>query len=95
MPNHKSAKKRVKTNKRDELKNKAAKSALRTSIKTALTAIAGTDKEAVVAKLRDTQALLGRTWRRGIIHKNKMARLQSRMALTANRAAAAAATTGK
>ena len=89
MPNIKSAKKRVKTNKRDEIRNRAAKSTLKSAVKnTEAVFKAGTDANAVTDAHRSTQALVGRTWKRGIIHKNKMARLQSRLARHANDAKA-------
>ena len=89
MPNIKSAKKRVKTNKRDEIRNRAAKSTLKSAVKNTTAVFeTGTDKNAVTDALRSTQALVGRTWKRGIIHKNKMARLQSRLARQANNAKA-------
>lgn len=84
MPNIKSAKKRVKTNKRDELKNRTAKATLKTALKKTSAAIKeGEAKEL----LQDTQALIARTAKRGIIHKNKAARLQSRMMKQATKAA--------
>ncbi|AXA36171.1 MAG: 30S ribosomal protein S20 [Candidatus Hydrogenedentota bacterium] len=79
MPNKKSAKKRVKQNKRNELRNRAAKSAMKTAIKKTLTLLTVGEKEAAVEKCRETQALIARTWKRGIIHKNKARRLQSRL----------------
>ncbi len=88
MPNIKSAKKRVKTNKRDEIRNRAAKSTLKTSIKS-LEAMEPGDEQKKV--LRDVQALVARTQKRGIIHKNKAARVQSRLAKRVNKAGAAKA----
>jgi small subunit ribosomal protein S20 len=85
VPNVPSAKKRVRTNKRNELRNKAAKSAMKTAIKKTVAAIMS-KSDAALAMVSETQALIGRTWRRGVIHKNKMARLQSRLQLLANKA---------
>lgn len=87
MPNIKSAKKRVKTNKRDEIRNRAAKSTLKTTIKS-LEAMEGGDEQKKA--LRDVQSLVARTQKRGMIHKNKAARMQSRLAIRVNKAAAAA-----
>ncbi|MGI8908557.1 MAG: 30S ribosomal protein S20 [Candidatus Sumerlaeaceae bacterium] len=86
MPNIKSAKKRVKTNKRDEIRNRAAKSTLKTHIKT-LEAMEPGDEQKKA--LRDVQALVARTKKRGILHKNKAARIQSRLAKRVNKAGAA------
>lgn len=88
MPNKKSAKKRVITNKKSELRNKAAKSTMRTAIKTTNEAIASGAAESGQL-LRETQALIGRTSTRGIIHKKKASRLQSRLMKRASKAAAA------
>ena len=87
MPNKKSAKKRVLTNKKAELRNKAAKSTMKSAIKsTNEAATSGADNAKEL--LQETQALIGRTWTRGVIHKNKAARLQSRLMKRVNRAVA-------
>lgn len=88
MPNIKSAKKRVKTNKRDELRNKSAKSTLRTTLKSTLEAIGSGDEAASSNAVRSTQSLIARTCKRGVMHKNKASRMQSRLAKRANRAKA-------
>jgi small subunit ribosomal protein S20 len=85
VPNVPSAKKRVRTNKRNELRNKAAKATMKTAIKKTVAAITS-NSDAASALVSETQALIGRTWRRGVIHKNKMARIQSRLQLMANKA---------
>ncbi len=79
MPNIKSAKKRVKTNKRDEIRNRAAKSTLKSALKNTAVLVAGEDADAAKEAVRSTQAMIAKTWKRGIIHKNKAARLQSRL----------------
>lgn len=86
MPNIKSAKKRVKTNKRDEIRNRTAKASMKTAIKKTVTLVSGEDKAAAEKELRSTQGLIARTSKRGIIHKNKAARLQSRLAKLALKA---------
>lgn len=86
LPNIKSAKKRVKTNKRDEIKNRDAKATLKTALKKTTAAVLGGYKEVAVL-LPETQGLIARTAKRGIIHKNKAARLQSRMMKNANKSA--------
>lgn len=78
MPNIKSAKKRVKTNLRDEIKNRTAKATLKTTLKKTNAAIAAGDADSA-QQVQSTQSLIARTWKRGIIHKNKAARLQSRL----------------
>jgi small subunit ribosomal protein S20 len=84
LPNIKSAKKRVKTNLRDEARNRSAKSTMKSAVKRTQEAIANGDAEASKSQVRSTQALIGRTAKRGIIHKNKAARLQSRLMRKAN-----------
>jgi small subunit ribosomal protein S20 len=78
LPNKKSAKKRVKTNARNEMRNRAAKSAMKTAIKHTQAAIGAGEAQAG-DMLTSTQGLIARLWKRGIIHKNKAARLQSRL----------------
>lgn len=78
MPNIKSAKKRVKTNARDEQRNRAAKSTLRSALKNTNDAVSGKDEKAG-EQVRTTQSLIARTAKRGIIHKKKASRLQSRL----------------
>ena len=79
LPNKISAKKRVRQNARLNLRNRAAKSEMRTMIKKTV----ATAKEAAAVPtdmFRETQALIARMWTRGVIHKKKAARLQSRLA---------------
>ena len=85
MPNIKSAKKRVKTNARDEVRNRAAKASMRSAIKRTNSSIAAGD-ETKGEQVRDTQSLIGRLSKRGIIHKSKASRLQSRLMKRANKA---------
>ena len=78
MPNKKSAKKRVKQNARDEARNRAAKSAMKSSVRRSEEMIEAADA-GVPAQVKETQALIGRLQKRGVIHKNKAARVQSRL----------------
>ena len=79
MPNVKSAKKRVKTNERRRLRNRAARSTLRTALKTANEAIASGDGEAAAREAAKALSLIGRTAKKGVIHRNTAARYESRM----------------
>lgn len=85
MPNVKSAKKRVKTNRRDQLKNKAAKSTLRTILKSARQAV-DAGEEAAKGLVVEAQSFVARMAKRGIVHKRKAARVQSRLMKRATRA---------
>jgi len=88
VPNIKSAKKRVKTNKRDELRNRSTRSTLRTTVKATQEALTGSDKEAKAKVLSSTQSLIARSAKRGAISKNKASRMQSRLAKRANKVSA-------
>lgn len=81
MPNIKSAKKRVLISKAKNEANKAAKSALRTSIRKARAEGAGAD--AIKAASVNVDKAAGK----GLIHKNKAARLKSQLAKKANASA--------
>lgn len=81
MPNIKSAKKRVLVSKARNEANKAAKSALRTSIRKARAEGAGAD--AIKAASVNVDKAAGK----GLIHKNKAARLKSQLAKKANASA--------
>ena len=83
MPNIKSAKKRVKVIATKTARNKAAKSALRTAIKTANVAIeaSAADKDVVV---REAVKKIDQAAAKGIIHKNTAARKKSAFALKLN-----------
>lgn len=78
MPNIKSAKKRVLTSQARNEANKSAKSALRTSIKKARED--GADATTVKAAVVNVDKAAGK----GLIHKNKAARIKSQLAKKAN-----------
>ena len=78
MPNIKSAKKRVLTSQARNEANKSAKSALRTSIKKARED--GADAATVKAAVVNVDKAAGK----GLIHKNKAARIKSKLAKKAN-----------
>ncbi len=74
MPKHKSAEKRAKTNVKRQARNRAAKSGLKSSLKI----LAAMPKEENEEALRETQSVLDKAANRGIIHRNKAARMKSR-----------------
>ena len=89
MANIKSQKKRILTNERRRLRNKAVRSELKTRIKLAHAEIdAGTDEAAEAVTL--AQKRLGKAASLGMIHKNQAARRTSRLMRRAAAAAAAA-----
>lgn len=75
MPQHKSAKKRVKTNLKSQARNRAGRSTLRTRLKQ-VADLKASDREAA---LQQHQSLLDRATNAGLVHRNKAARLKSRM----------------
>lgn len=79
MPNVKSAKKRVKTNERDQIRNKTAVSAFRTALKGVNKALQSGNVDAVKAALPTALSLIGKSTKKGVIHKNKAARQESRL----------------
>jgi small subunit ribosomal protein S20 len=84
MPNIKSAIKRTKTNEKRRLRNASQKSALRTAVKQADLAIAGTDVNAARQALIVAQKKLDKAVTKGLIHKNAAARKKSRLAKKLN-----------
>ena len=76
MPQHQSAKKRVRQNEKRRLHNKDLHSQVRTKIKK-LEAME--DKEAAQEMLNDVKAELDRLASKGIIHKNKAANTKSKL----------------
>ncbi|QBK26294.1 30S ribosomal protein S20 [Ureibacillus thermophilus] len=79
MPNIKSAIKRVKTNKKANVANSSAKSAMRTAVKKAEQAIASGADNAQELVIQATKAL-DKAVSKGIIHKNAASRKKSRLA---------------
>lgn len=87
MPNIKSVKKDVLRSRIRNLRNRAAKSTMRTFVKKANTAIASGDAEVITPAITKVVSVLDRTAKRGIIHKNAAARRKSRLMRRANAAA--------
>ncbi|MFX3633707.1 MAG: 30S ribosomal protein S20 [Candidatus Pristimantibacillus sp.] len=84
MPNIKSAIKRVKTSEKRRALNASQKSALRTAVKSADQAIAGTDVEVAKAALVLATKKLDKAVTKGLIHKNAASRKKSRLAKKLN-----------
>lgn len=84
MPNIKSAIKRVKKSEKRRLRNAMIKSDLRTAVKKANIAIENKDQEAVKDLLINATKKLDKAASKGVIHKNKAARLKSRLMKKAN-----------
>ncbi len=85
MPQHKSAKKRVKTSLRKKERNKVYKTKLKNVIKKVREEEV---KETAVKSLTEATALLDKLASKGIIHKNKAANQKSKLAKAVNKMAA-------
>jgi len=80
MPNIKSAKKRVDTNKRNNERNKSNRSELHTALKKYNAAISAEDVAAAEKLLPETYEILDEKVTKGIIHKNKADRKKATVA---------------
>jgi small subunit ribosomal protein S20 len=79
MPQHKSCKKRMKTNARAQARNRAARSAMRRALRDYRAQTEGDRTEAY----KTLQSILDKAVNKGIISANKAARLKSRQAPSA------------
>ena len=70
-------------------RNKAVKSALKTSQKKVQTAISGGDADAAVARQREAARALDKAASKGVLHKRTAARKKSRLAKQVNATSAA------
>ena len=80
MPIIKSAKKRMRQNPRRNARNRMRRSAMRNSIRRLREAIEAGDAGAAQAQWVQTQGIIDRSARLGIIHPNAAARTKSRLA---------------
>jgi len=92
VANTRSARKRIRSNERKHIRNRAVRSAVRTSITKARRALLGTlptidTEDQVLAAVR----ALDRAAEKGILHRNNAARRKSRLMSMAHKLAAAAA----
>ncbi|WP_328910103.1 30S ribosomal protein S20 [Streptomyces sp. NBC_00234] len=81
MANIKSQIKRNKTNEKARLRNKAVKSALKTSIRKAREAAAAGDVEKATVAVREASRQLDKAVSKNVIHKNAAANKKSALAL--------------
>ncbi len=87
MPNIKSAKKRVALSKVAYEKNKAEKTALKTSIKKFDSAVEGGDRAVAEAAYKQAVKTVDQAVIKGLLHKNNAARKKSSMTLRLNKLA--------
>lgn len=84
MARHRDAEKKHRQSLKNRARNRNAKNALKSTVKTGRTAAASGDGKGVAAAQKAIQKVASR----GIIHKKKASRLVSRLAKAANRAKA-------
>ncbi|MFG1921574.1 30S ribosomal protein S20 [Cryptosporangium sp. NPDC048952] len=80
MANIKSQIKRIKTNEKARLRNKAVKSSLKTAIRKFRTAADAGDRDVALAELRNASRALDKATSKGVIHANQAANKKSAMA---------------
>lgn len=79
MPNHKSAKKRVRQNEKRRAVNRNNRGSVRTQIKKLRAALTASDKTQSQELLIPTIALIDKSVNKGVLHKNTAARHKSRL----------------
>ena len=84
MANIKSQLKRIKTNEKARLRNKAVKSELKTHVRRVREAVAAGDKEAATAALSLASKKLDKAVSKGVIHANQAANRKSAIAKSVN-----------
>lgn len=87
MPIIKSAKKRVKVANKAAVRNSKTKRSLKGAIKAFGRALTATDKKKAVKALDKVQSELDKAGKKGVMHKNKVARKKSQAARSAKAAA--------
>ena len=80
MPNIKSAKKRVRTSAKNNLRNRAIKSSLKTIIKKFDQAVSENNGDKASALLKEANSALDKAASKGTIHKNKADRKKAQLA---------------
>ena len=84
MANIKSQKKRIKTNEKRRVANRAVKSELKTFVRKAREAISAGDAPAAEAAVKDAGRKLDKAVSKGVIHKNQAANRKSKLAKKVN-----------
>ena len=84
MANIKSQKKRILTAEKARMRNKAAKSELKTAVKAVRAAVEAGDKDAATQAAAKAGRLLDKAASKGIIHKNQAAQRKSGVAKLVN-----------
>ncbi len=79
MANHVSSLKRARQTETKTAVNRANRSKLRGTLRSIREAIAGGDKEAIVAQYRTTVSILDKSVQKGVLHKNTANRYKGRL----------------
>lgn len=87
MANIKSAKKRILVNNKKQLRNRAVKSALKTSLKKFFAVVESGDKAQAQAMLPAITKTVDKAAAKGILHKNAAANKKSQLAIAVNKMA--------
>jgi small subunit ribosomal protein S20 len=90
MASHASALKKNRQDIKRRLRNRAHASRLKTQLKKLRMALQSADASTAAAMMKDTLALVDRTAKHGVIHKNAASRTKSRLARALARAKASA-----
>lgn len=85
MPNSRSARKSQRKNEARRLRNRSQRSSLRNHVKRVRTAVEAGEFETAEAEYRVATKQLDQAAAKHLIHKNKAARLKSRLALMINK----------
>ena len=91
MPHNRNAKKALRQSEKNRLRNRAARSALKSVVRKVHVAVAGTDAPATEAAYRMAAKRLDQAASKNLIHKNKASRLKSRLSRAISKAQAAGA----
>jgi small subunit ribosomal protein S20 len=86
VANIKSQIKRIKTNEKAQLRNKSARSSIKTAIRRFKDALAAGDQKVIAEELRIASKSLDTAVSKGVIHANAAANRKSAMAKQANKA---------
>jgi len=84
VANIKSQIKRIKTNEKASLRNKAVKSELKTNVRRVREAVAAGDKEAAASALVTASKKLDKAVSKGVIHQNQAANRKSALSKAVN-----------
>jgi small subunit ribosomal protein S20 len=88
MANIRSAQKRIRQNEKRRVRNAAARSTVRTAVKSTRAALSASQPEEARAALAETIRVLDKAVTKGILHKNAAARKKSRLSRQLNALAA-------